>query len=395
MQTLFQDLGKAAEAAYAETNRSASEFTGIAADLLSDWDLASRLSLQEFFQAAMNGDLTGDGATSKPGMIQLFSGEHVRIVAHLWADAADRLHQHDWTGAFQVIQGQSFNSTFTFDQAQTIDEFALGMLTRTGFSVFHAGSVQPVSEGAELIHSVVYPGKPGLAISLRVPGEGPRGAMEYLRPGLRAPSHRRRGASAAQLDILTQALHVDAEAFDKQFMAMAGRLAPGELLRLLDAVVFDSLDLPGGVREAAVERLPDGDRILASLDDIERSDKTRELLGEAEHPKVRQFICALFHSETRAELTETLMIAGFDRLEMETGRGLATLIVDDDGGEVPPDHVISVLGKIALTGDRAAALQAMRAQAGDAEFLDQHCEFITAAFEAMEEVPVFRCLFKA
>ena len=395
MRTLFDELGFEAEARFESAGRSSAGFTDIAAALLRDGALQGQLSLSALWAAAAEGALGGLGDMSKPGLIPLFNGAHVRIYGHLWSDAADRLHQHDWAGAFQVIEGQSFNSGFDFDPQGEVGEFTLGQLRRRSFEVFDAGHVQPVQEGPSLIHSVVYPGKPGLAISLRVAGQGPKGAVEYLRPGLRCPSHRRRGDSAAQIDLLAQALQVDEEIYCERFVALAGALEEAALIRLLDAAAFDSLPLPDAVVEGALDRLPDGRHVLAALDDIERSDKTRELLGEHDHPKIRAFVCALFHSEGRGELSETLRIAGFAHPVIDAGRALSALVVDDESGDLPPDHLVQALGEAALTGDTVAAIGAMRARAPDARDIDTHSDFISEAFEAMKEAPIFRCLFKA
>lgn len=395
MRTLFQKLGTEAEERFEAADHSPSVFNGIAGSLLDEWDLCSHVSLEGVWQAAALEQLDSLGNQSRPGLIPLYSGTNVRIIAHLWSDAADRLHQHDWTGAFQVIEGQSFNSAFDFETVRDIEEFSTGKLSRRSFEVFDAGHIQPVQEGRSLIHSVVYCGKPGLAISLRVAGVGQRGAYEYLRPGLRCPSYRRRSASAAQLDLLTQALQVDMAVYEEKFTALVETLDEGAIVRLLDAAVFDSLPVPETVIEVAADRLPDAAQILASLDDIERSDKTRELLGEHDHPKIRKFICALFHSESRSELNETLQIAGFANPVIDAGRALSALIIDDEAGELPPDYLVQALGDVAITGDVLTAIAAMRTKAADVPLLDSHCQFIGEAFEAMEEAPVFRCLFKA
>ncbi len=395
MRPLFERLGQDAERHYAGLGASPQAFTGLAESLLSEWALDEQVSIDALWSAAAWGGTANIGDQSKPGLIPLFTGEHVRIVAHLWSDAADRLHQHDWTGAFQVIEGRSFNSCFDFDAERDAGEFTLGQLQRRSFEVFEAGHIQPVQEGPSLIHSVVYPGKPGLAISLRVAGQGPKGAYEYLRPGLRCPSYRRREASAAQIDLLSQTLQIDEDIYRERFGALAEGLGEAALIRLLDAAAFDNLPVPDNVVEIALNHLPDGARILASLDDIERSDKTRELLGEHDHPKIRGFICALFHSESRRELNETLQIAGFTNPLLDTGRALSALIVDDESGELPPDYLVQALGEAALTGDMAGAIGAMRAQAKDAPMIEAHSGFVGEVFAAMEEAPIFRCLFKA
>ncbi|WP_394694477.1 hypothetical protein [Hyphobacterium sp.] len=395
MRALFEEFGAEAEAGFDKAGRSPDRFTNVAAGLLDDWSLQDQVSLAALWTAAGEGQLAGLGDSSKPGLIPLFTGPHVRIVAHLWSDAADRLHQHDWTGAFQVLEGQSFNARFDFDAARDAGEFTLGTLKRRSFAVFDPGHIQPVEEGSSLIHSVVYPGKPGLAISLRVVGQGPKGAFEYLRPGLRCPSHRRREASAVQIDLLSQMLQTDEAAYAERFAGLSTPQDDAALIRLLDAAAFDSLPLPEEVIEIALDRLPEGARVLAALDDIERSDKTRELLGEHDHPKIRAFICALFHSESRTELSETLRIAGSADPVVDAGRALSALVVDDESGELPPDYLVQALGEAALTGDIAAAIGAMRAQAADAPLMDAHSGFVGEVFEAMEEAPIFRCLFKA
>jgi len=395
MRSLFETYGAEAEARFAASGHSATAFTNVAADLLERWQLHKTVSLETVWEAALAGQIANIGDQSKPGLIPLFSGNHVRIVGHLWSDAADRLHQHDWAGAFQVLEGQSFNSTYAFEQDRNVEEFSLGTLTRRSFDIFDAGHIQSVVEGPSLIHSVVYSEKPGFAISLRVAGAGEKGAYEYLRPGLRCPSHRRRDASSVQLDLLSQALQLDENIYQEKSRVLAEALEEADLVRLLDAAAFDGLPLPDFVVEIVRDRLPEGRRVLASLDDIERSDKTRELLGEHDRPKIRAFICGLFHSENRTELNETLQIAGFSNPSVDAGRALSALIVDDESGELPTDYLVKAFGEAALTGDVRSAIGTMRAQAVNAPLLDSHSRFVAEAFEAMEEAPIFRCLFKA
>ncbi|WP_421786403.1 hypothetical protein [Hyphobacterium sp.] len=395
MLTRIQECGLEADAAYLENASRGSDFTSIAQGLLEAWNLPGEVSLDAVWQASANGGLAGIGDQSKPGLVPLYSGEAVRIVAHLWSDAADRLHQHDWTGAFQVIEGRSFNAVFDFEARGKLAEYSYGPITRRGFDVFEPGRIQPVTEGETLIHSVVYANKPGLAISLRVKGDGIKGAVEYLRPGLRCPSHRRRSADAAQIDLLSQALQLGEAVYDARFAALAGALSDDALLRLLDTACFDGLPIPEGVADQAAERLPVGGIILTSLDDIERSDKTRELLGEHGDPAVRDFVCALFHSDSRAELAETLRISGHGAPVQMAGHCLAALLIDVEDGAPPSSAVMTAMGEIALTGDIETAVMKMRANSQDDPHLDDHAEFLAEAFAAMEETPVFRSLFRA
>ena len=78
------------------------------------------------------------------------------------------------------------------------------------------------------------------------------------------------------------------------------------------------------------DKLPDVGHILSSLNDIERSDKTRELLSEHDHPELRKIICAMFHSESRGELVDSLQIAGFDQPVRAMGLALGALLIDAD-----------------------------------------------------------------
>lgn len=387
----LKECGQEAEQRFEKASNRAA-FPEIAADLLASWQLPEHVSLDGLSEAAVSGMA---GHPGKPGLIPLFDGPNVRIVAHLWADAADRLHQHDWYGAFQVLEGRSFNARYIFRKDHEIEEFALGQIDRAGFEIFHPGHIQPVTTGEDLIHSVVYSGKPGLAISLRVAGDGPGGAVEYLRPGLRSPSHRRRGASAAQIDLLAQSRQLGDEVFNAHFLTMAAQLDAAELLRLLDAAAFDSLEIPDEVFDLAIEKLPGGPKTLASLADIERSDKTRELLSEHADPLVRDVICALFHSDGRGEFADTLRLAGHEQAVLTAGAGLAALLVDAEEGDAAPEAVVHALGEIALTGDMPAAITALREKEKGADHVDAHCEFLEMAFAAMEEVAFFRCLFRS
>jgi hypothetical protein len=395
MIKLFEAIGQDAEARYRAAGLQPSAFASIASDMLNANPLSDSTSLDQLWQASGSGSADQFGGSIKPGLIPLFTGEHVRIVGHLWTDAADRLHQHDWAGAFQLVEGESFNARFDFEADQDIAEFSVGRLRRVGFETFRPGSVQAVLPGRDLIHSVVYSSKPGFAISLRVASSTEDGIYEYLRPGLRCPSHRRRGMSALQLDLLAQALQVDEELYEANFASLLSTMGDADILRLIDAAAFDGLPIPDAIQAIVSSQMDDGSLVLASLDDIERSDRTREFLGEHDAPQVRSFICALFHSETRHELAETLVAAGFQNVGTDAGRALSTLIIDDEAGELPPDYLVKTLGDIALEGDVRRAVQTMRSANPDAPLLDAHSEFVADAFGAMEEAPIFRCLFKA
>jgi len=395
MDKFIKAMGQDAEARYRDAGLQPQAFASIATDILQANPLCDFISLDQLWQSLGSDAAEAFGGSTKPGLIPLFTGENVRIVGHLWADAADRLHQHDWAGAFQLVEGESFNAQYEFQQHHDIAEFSIGPLRRVAFEIFKPGSVQAVLPGQSLIHSVVYSSKPGFAISLRVASHSEDGVYEYLRPGLRCPSHRRRGQSALQLDLLAQALQVDEALYEARFAALLPTLAAPDILRLIDAVAFDGLPIPHNVQALISDQMEYGDLALASLDDIERSDKTRELLGEHVAPKIRAFICALFHSETRGELTETLASAGFQNAYVDAGRALSALIVDDEAGEEVPDYLVQAIGNAALRGDLRRAVQAMRSANPDAPLLEAHSDFLADAFGAMEEAPIFRCLFKA
>jgi hypothetical protein len=116
--------------------------------------------------------------------ITLYSGTHFYIEALYWLDGTTSVHQHGFSGAFQVIAGSSIHTTFEFDISERINSrMMLGDLRLVDAELLSKGSVRHIRAGNALIHSLFHLDRPSVTLVVRTYGEpDAQPQWNYLRP---------------------------------------------------------------------------------------------------------------------------------------------------------------------------------------------------------------------
>src|SRR4030095_2619636 len=114
----FQKLGEQVERRWRAENYNEALFPEIAAQALSEADLPTRVDPWDIIRwvhtaTTLPGQQDVEGRFGNPP-ITLFTGARFYIDVYYWLDGATTIHQHAFTGAFQVFLGSSIHSHYSF-----------------------------------------------------------------------------------------------------------------------------------------------------------------------------------------------------------------------------------------------------------------------------------------
>jgi hypothetical protein len=118
--------------------------------------------------------------------ITLYRGRRFYIEALFWLDGTPAIHQHAFSGAFQVLQGSSLQTSFDFKVERRIGASMLtGQLVTGDIQLLRTGDVQPIYAGNRYIHSLFHLDRPSVTLVLRTIAEvDVRPQYSYARPSL-------------------------------------------------------------------------------------------------------------------------------------------------------------------------------------------------------------------
>lgn len=119
--------------------------------------------------------------------VTLYCGSRFYIEALFWLDGTPSIHQHSFSGAFQVLEGGSLHARYRFVPERVISQaLRLGALQPSAPpELLRKGDTRPIPAGDALIHSTFHLDCPSVTLVARThhdPGSPPQ--FRYLRPGI-------------------------------------------------------------------------------------------------------------------------------------------------------------------------------------------------------------------
>ena len=179
----FQKLGALVESRWKAQNYSEQLFPEIAAQTLVESDLPARVDPWEIIRWVHTADSLPqqydvEGRFGNPP-ITLFSGPRFYIDIYYWLDGATSIHQHAFTGAFQVLLGSSIHSRYSFREDKIINEhFSVGELALEEVQLLRLKDVRMIRAGRDFIHSLFHLDRPSATITIRTE-HTPSAALQY------------------------------------------------------------------------------------------------------------------------------------------------------------------------------------------------------------------------
>jgi hypothetical protein len=183
-------LGRELDEKWRAADYSSDAFPELAERALRDADLPAQISTKEIVKSVLGGVAvpTQEDLPGKFGQppVTLYRASRFYIDALFWIDGTTTIHQHRFSGAFQVVVGSSIETLFGFETERTFDgHFALGTLQVSSANLLSRGDVRPIQSGPGLIHSIFHLERPSVSIVVRTfadPGSPPQ--FNYVRAGI-------------------------------------------------------------------------------------------------------------------------------------------------------------------------------------------------------------------
>lgn len=179
----FQELGELIEGRWRRQNYSEPLFPEIAAEALTESNLPSRVDPWDIIRWVHTAPTLPE-QKDVPGRfgdppITLFSGSRFYIDVYYWLDGTTSIHQHAFTGAFQVLLGSSIHSHYSFREDRILNEhFSVGEITLEKVELLKLMDVKKILPGRQYIHSLFHLDRPSATITVRTENT-PSAATQY------------------------------------------------------------------------------------------------------------------------------------------------------------------------------------------------------------------------
>src|ERR1051325_5490178 len=184
----FAELGALVEARWRDQNYNEDAFPEIAAAALGEtparidpWDII-RWSHET---PDLPEQMDPLGKFGNPP-ITVYVGPRFYIDVYYWLDGTTTIHQHAFSGAFQVLLGSSVHAGYRFQLQREINtHFLTGQLTLDKVSLLSLGEIREIRPGIGFIHSLFHLDRPSVTLTIRT-YKAPSAAVQYsyLKPYL-------------------------------------------------------------------------------------------------------------------------------------------------------------------------------------------------------------------
>lgn len=180
---LFQKLGTLVENRWRKENYSEQLFPEIAAQALAEADLPSKVDPWDIIRWIHTSPTLPEqkdipGRFGNPP-ITLFSGSRFYIDVYYWLDGTTSIHQHAFTGAFQVLLGSSIHSHYSFREDRVLSEhFSVGEIQLQSVDLLQVNDIKYIKPGNQYIHSLFHLERPSATITIRTE-HTPSAAVQY------------------------------------------------------------------------------------------------------------------------------------------------------------------------------------------------------------------------
>lgn len=186
MNSYFEKLGRSVLERWKQKNFSLEAFPELARSAMDDAPPSDNVDLEELVQEFLANDdqpMQGQSGFGQPELIA-FSDSRFYIQILFWMEGTTDIHQHEFSGAFHVMQGSSVHSEFEFDNVQPVTpHMRTGDLRLKKIELLETGRTVPITSGRDCIHSLFHLDTPSVTVVVRThhdPGTGPQ--FNYLPP---------------------------------------------------------------------------------------------------------------------------------------------------------------------------------------------------------------------
>lgn len=368
MNPYFQRLGQTVLERWQQENFSLDVFPELARAAIDEAPPSDHVEIGEMIREFLSNDDQPFQSESGFGQPELIAFNDTRFYIQIlfWLEGTTEIHQHEFSGAFHVMQGSSVHSEFDFVGARSVTpHIRTGELRVKRVELLETGRTVPITSGRECIHSLFHLDTPSITVVVRThhdPGTGPQ--YNYLPPHIAVdPLH---------ADALTtrrkQLLDVMETIGDPGYAALVG-----EMLERLDFERGFSIlryamprlqDL--GVWEEALAAFGEKHGDLAkgvpdTLAECHRRENITRMRHHIDHPDHRFFLALLMTVRNRADIHALIGGRFPDQAPIETILGWAEELIEfNDFGITLLDAVFPETCEVDIEDQPALLLNALR-----------------------------------
>lgn len=186
----FTELGRLVESRWRDHNYNEDLFPGIAAQALTEMNLSDRVDPWELIRwVHTTPDLPEQmdiEANFGDPPLTVYVGPRFYIDVYFWLDGTTSIHQHAFSGAFQVLLGSSVHTRYHFEKDRELNaHFLTGKILFNDVSLLSRGDIREINPGPQFIHSLFHLDRPSATITIRN-YKTPRASVQfsYLKPFL-------------------------------------------------------------------------------------------------------------------------------------------------------------------------------------------------------------------
>ena len=186
MNSYFEKLGRTVLERWRKQNFSLEAFPELARIAIDEAPPSENVGLEEMIHEFLVNDEQPFQSQSGFGQPELvaFNDPRFYIQILFWMEGTTEIHQHEFSGAFHVMQGSSVHSEFDFVGARSVTpHLRIGDLRMKQIELLETGRTVPITSGRECIHSLFHLDTPSVTVVVRThhdPGTGPQ--YNYLPP---------------------------------------------------------------------------------------------------------------------------------------------------------------------------------------------------------------------
>jgi len=155
----FQELGDRLEEAFLARDYDERAFPDLATRALEEARLPSVISHQDVVRWVLGSRVlpTQDDLSATFGQppVTVYRGRRFFIQVLLWREGSTAIHRHGFSGAFQLLTGESLHTRYGFDLERRVSaRFLLGKVRLLDASLLERGDVVPITH--DLAHALFH-----------------------------------------------------------------------------------------------------------------------------------------------------------------------------------------------------------------------------------------------
>ena len=344
MNSYFEKLGRTVLERWRKQNFSLEAFPELARVAIDEAPPSKNVGLEEMIHEFLVNDEQPFQSQSGFGQPELvaFNDPRFYIQILFWMEGTTEIHQHEFSGAFHVMQGSSVHSEFDFVGARSVTpHLRIGDLRMKQIELLESGRTVPITSGRECIHSLFHLDTPSVTVVVRThhdPGTGPQ--YNYLPPHIAIDPIHTDALTMRRKQLLDVLETLDHPSYATRVREMVGSLdferGFNTLLHAMDRLqVLDEWEPVLATFQKRHGELAKG--VPETLAESLRRDSISQMRYHIENPEHRFFLALLMNVQNRSDIHALITDRFPDHSPIEMILGWAEELIE------PADFGITIL----------------------------------------------------